>query len=121
MLKDTPHDAAACEETPASASRDGAQQSGTAGKNSEVMEDIEQREKLKRINFSLTPSVRRKFERVAKEQGMSLTEYLRRAAFAAIIDPAILNKSAVIKAEQEYKSNLGPSRWTQEHKPHTPT
>ena len=72
------------------------------------------REKPKRINFSLTPAVRAEFEETAARKGMSLTEYLRRAAFAAKADPSILDHPAAVKEEDAYKANLGPSRWTRE-------
>ena len=40
-------------------------------------------EKPKRVNISFTPSTRQAFEEVASENNMSLTEFLRRAGFAA--------------------------------------
>ena len=46
---------------------------------------------------------------------MNLTEFLRRAAFAAEKDPSILTLEGVEEAEAEYKTYLGPSPWTRDN------
>lgn len=77
-------------------------------------EDSPSREKPHRVNISLTPSVRREFEAIAAAHGISLTEYLRRAGFAALNDPSILRSEFAAEAERAYKASLGPSRWSRD-------
>ncbi len=83
----------------------------------DVEDSLEQniRSKPKRINFSLTPEVRAEFETIAKRHGISLTEMLRRAAFAVKHDPTLLHVPEVESDEAAYKTSLGPSRWTREN------
>ena len=70
------------------------------------------REKLKKIGIYMTPSLRQTFDNIAKKNDMSLSEFLRVAAFAAIEDPSILQRASAMEAEKNYKTTLGPSRWT---------
>ena len=71
-------------------------------------------EKPKRVNISFTPSTRQAFEEVASENNMSLTEFLRRAGFAAKNDPSILQRDDAAEADAAYKATLGASRWTRQ-------
>ena len=80
-----------------------------------LIEEQNIRQKPKRINFSLTPSVREDFEETAAKRGISLSEFLRRAGFAAKNDPSILDRPDAVEAEAAYKASLGPSRWTRDH------
>ncbi|WP_298983764.1 hypothetical protein [uncultured Roseibium sp.] len=76
---------------------------------------LQDKEKPKRLDVLLLPSVKKEFQDTAKKLNMPLSEYLRRSAFAAQSDPSILTRSDVDAAEQNYKAALGASRWTREN------
>ena len=71
-----------------------------------------EREHPRKVPFSLNPSTTEKLQAQANSLGINLTEFLRRAAFAACKNPDILFDPAVEAQEQDYKSRLGASRWT---------
>ena len=85
-----------------------------------ILKDIEEsltedREKPKGISFKLTPTLRQAFDVVAQEEDLNFSEFLRRAAFAARLDPSILHRPEVEAAESAYKASIGPSRSTWKH------
>jgi hypothetical protein len=72
--------------------------------------------KLVRTNLELLEGTKAAFRKAADNEGMSMAEFLRRAAFAAKHDPSILRRPEAEAAEKIYKSGLGESRWTKEAK-----
>lgn len=69
---------------------------------------------LKKFSFATTPELREEFDTAAKELGMNLTEFLRRAGRAAINDTSLLTQPEIDEAEAKYKGSIGPSRWNRE-------
>lgn len=79
---------------------------------SEISKELsEERETPKRFGLALKPSCREGFEKVASDGDMTLTEFIRRAGFAAQVDPSILFSPEVELLESAYREGLGPSRW----------
>lgn len=80
----------------------------------ELGDVIKTKLELKRMNFAVTPELRKEFDATAKELGMSLTEFLRRAGRAASLDTSLLRQPEIEEAEAHYKALIGPSRWTRD-------
>lgn len=58
--------------------------------------------------FGTTTGLRRAARLVAKSEGLNITEFWRRAAFAVMRDPKLLY--SVDDIESEFRQHLGPSR-----------
>lgn len=70
------------------------------------------REKVERLPVKLLPSLTNTFKGEADAVDVNFSEYVRRALFAAELDPDSLFTDEVNKKELEYKRGLSSSRWT---------
>ena len=70
------------------------------------------KEKVERLPVKLTPSLTNKFKGRADDVDVNFSEYVRRALFAAEVNPDSLFSDDVNEKELAYKRGLNSSRWT---------
>ena len=83
-----------------------------ASELAEILAKLQDDSHPQRVSIKLLPHVRDHFKSQADAMGISFVELVRRALFAAALDPSTLTSEPVEEFELKYKQSMTSTKWT---------